>query len=722
MKIAVSGYKCLNDINQFIELNDTTIITGKNSSGKSSFSEIFEFYSVFSDAIANQNNFCNWFEIKLNFLQYPLLSIINKGIINQNIGFTIAIEDEESNIRLQLNFKNSDDGFYIILNCLLFFKAEHLLLKIQGETHEVEVGNNRFEIRKSLTGESNLKETINSFDIKISNLVSTLKSYNNSKSKTKKNIFLGGKRRRNQIWFEEQTRINFTSILKDKSRFSNYLRTKKLKELSDANYDKIIELLVNQTDFTNAISNSLIITQELIHILYRLYFLFEEDFKETNCYDLFLTITSNEDLLKTYSKIKKINNLKEKFQFRIDKKNECFFSKEETNELNEFWNKEISGFHTFLIRESNFSTNEITDFTPIIQAGFDEDRYEIHLGGLRSKFPGANEPLTAFFQNSISNSVYQGMDIKGEIWHHAALDKNNYGYHTSTLWEAYLGIQHKIRYVEYMNHLYNPNPELDLITSLVYEELGNTILKIGNSTQTKNTFTISQLNFIDKWRKLNYKQKEVFVRTFDLIKRDNIAINTLIFGITGGKTIVFNTNENNNDIEIFLQSRYLERTNLTDEGLGHISLIGIILEITLQITSSLYSENPNNEITIILNEPEKYLHPDLCKWLIKIVYYFNIIDTIPIGKINVRPPFIKYIIETHSEYLIRNFQQQIASLKEFEEFNTITINYFEKQIEKNSSSIRQIYFENDGSLSDEFGSGFLDETELIIRNILNSRK
>ena len=720
MKIAVSGYKCLNDINQFIELNDTTIITGKNSSGKSSFSEIFEFYSIFSDAIANQNNFCNWFEIKLNFLQYPLLSKMHKGIINQNIGFTIAIQDDERNFRLQLNFKNSDDGFYIILNCLLLFKAENLLLKIQGETHEVEVGNNRFERRKSLTGASNLNETINSFDIKISNLISTLKSY--KKSKAKKNIFIGGKTRQNQIWFEEQARINFTSILKDKSRFSKYLRSKKITELSDANYDIIIELLDDQTDFSIAISNSLIITQELIPILYRLYFLFEIDFKENNCYDLFLTITSNEDLLKTFSGIKKNNNLREKFQFRMDKKNECFFSKEETNELNEFWNNEISRFHTFLIRESNFSSNEITDFTPTIQAGFDEDRYEIHLGGLRSKFPGANEPLTAFFQNSISNSVYSGKDINGEIWHHAALDKTKYGFHTSTLWEAYLGIQHKIRYEEYMNHLYNPDPELDLITSLIYEELGNTMIKIANSSQTKNTFTISQLNFTDKWKTLNYRQKEVFVRTFELIKRNNIVINNLIFGITNGKTIVFNTNEANNDIDIFLECKHLERTNLNDEGLGHVSLIGIILEITLQITSSLYSENSNNKITIILNEPEKYLHPDLCKWLIKIVYYFNIIDSIPNGQISVRPPFIKYIIETHSEYLIRNFQQQIASLSEFELFNTITINYFEKNIENNSSVIRQIYFENDGSLSDDFGSGFLDETELIIRNILNSRK
>ena len=58
--------------------------------------------------------------------------------------------------------------------------------------------------------------------------------------------------------------------------------------------------------------------------------------------------------------------------------------------------------------------------------------------------------------------------------------------------------------------------------------------------------------------------------------------------------------------------------------------------------------------------------------------------------------FIKYIIETHSEYLIRNFQQQIASLKEFEEFNTITINYFEKQIEKNllENSIESLVNDN----------------------------
>jgi predicted ATPase len=128
-------------------------------------------------------------------------------------------------------------------------------------------------------------------------------------------------------------------------------------------------------------------------------------------------------------------------------------------------------------------------------------------------------------------------------------------------------------------------------------------------------------------------------------------------------------------------------------------------------------------LNVILVEPERFLHPNLNSSLVELISFLNEFPKGNISILKALPLKINILIETHSEYLIRSFQSKTARNKENNYVhNTLTINYLSKNKLKNSTSIRQIYIDNDGSLSDEFGSGFLDETELIIRNILNSRK
>ena len=76
---------------------------------------------------------------------------------------------------------------------------------------------------------------------------------------------------------------------------------------------------------------------------------------------------------------------------------------------------------------------------------------------------------------------------------------------------------------------------------------------------------------------------------------------------------------------------------------------------------------------------------------------------------------IHFIIETHSEYLIRKLQVMVADKENALIPNDVSLNYVEKD-EEGISHNRQINVLEDGRLSEPFGPGFFDEaTDLSMR-------
>ena len=69
---------------------------------------------------------------------------------------------------------------------------------------------------------------------------------------------------------------------------------------------------------------------------------------------------------------------------------------------------------------------------------------------------------------------------------------------------------------------------------------------------------------------------------------------------------------------------------------------------------------------------------------------------------------IHFIIETHSEYLIRKLQVMVADKENALSPNDVSLNYVEKD-ENGTSHNRQIKIQEDGFLGDSFGPGFFDE-------------
>lgn len=145
---------------------------------------------------------------------------------------------------------------------------------------------------------------------------------------------------------------------------------------------------------------------------------------------------------------------------------------------------------------------------------------------------------------------------------------------------------------------------------------------------------------------------------------------------------------------------------LADLGYGFTQIAALIL---------LFGLNENK--IAILEEPESNLHPKLQSLIADLLteqvystddyYYFNdekqIHDTYQVNK---SPQFI---VETHSEYMIRKFQYLVAKGEMKKE--DIVIYYFHdpNNVPTGEPQVKKIEILEDGSLSGDFGTGFFDE-------------
>lgn len=162
--------------------------------------------------------------------------------------------------------------------------------------------------------------------------------------------------------------------------------------------------------------------------------------------------------------------------------------------------------------------------------------------------------------------------------------------------------------------------------------------------------------------------------------------------------------------EIFVK-RNGENVLLADLGFGFTQLVPIILKIA--VTTKRKEDNsdpffPYPGSIFLLEEPESNLHPSYQSKLAELILDAS------------RSFNIQFIIETHSEYLIRNFQYLTAT--KTIPSNATKIYYFHQpgteDFEK--SPYREIEILKDGRLSNEFGEGFFDEIPRLLAFLYNS--
>jgi len=151
---------------------------------------------------------------------------------------------------------------------------------------------------------------------------------------------------------------------------------------------------------------------------------------------------------------------------------------------------------------------------------------------------------------------------------------------------------------------------------------------------------------------------------------------------------------------ISLKSEKGEWENLSDKGYGSSQLVTLIFGIVA------YSNLNENKTILVVQEPETNLHPDFAANLAEVfqdaVKLFN----------------ATFIIETHSEYLVRKYQLLIAESKMNPDEISINNILSKKDARREEEMeyyhrINKIKINENGQLSDEFGKGFYD----ISRNL-----
>lgn len=157
-----------------------------------------------------------------------------------------------------------------------------------------------------------------------------------------------------------------------------------------------------------------------------------------------------------------------------------------------------------------------------------------------------------------------------------------------------------------------------------------------------------------------------------------------------------------------------KKTALADVGFGYSQLIPIILKLATMTASidqadgvfnpgehqnNMYNfkEYKENKI-LIIEEPEANLHPNLQSKLADMLV--TTIETYP---------YINFIIETHSEYLIRKLQFLTASKKVGTDKSIIYYFNADKYVTADEPKVKPIEIKENGSLSHTFGPGFYDE-------------
>ena len=128
---------------------------------------------------------------------------------------------------------------------------------------------------------------------------------------------------------------------------------------------------------------------------------------------------------------------------------------------------------------------------------------------------------------------------------------------------------------------------------------------------------------------------------------------------------------------------------LADEGFGITKIIGLLIYIEWAILKTYGRFG----YTIAIEEPENHLHPKYQSMLAEIFA-----EAYEKYKIH-------FIVETHSEYLIRRSQVFVAANRDKKNWdNPFTVYYLPKDGVPYAMEYR-----HDGRFSNEFGPGFFDE-------------
>ena len=133
-----------------------------------------------------------------------------------------------------------------------------------------------------------------------------------------------------------------------------------------------------------------------------------------------------------------------------------------------------------------------------------------------------------------------------------------------------------------------------------------------------------------------------------------------------------------------------EAVDLADKGMGSIQMTVLLLRI-----STLIRMHKGRNLTVLLEEPEQNLHPALQSKITEMLYEVH-------NKFG-----FQFVVETHSEYLVRNSQVIVG--KNYDSDEKLETNPFRIYYMPKNGVPYPIGYTSTGRLTEKFEPGFYDE-------------
>ena len=177
------------------------------------------------------------------------------------------------------------------------------------------------------------------------------------------------------------------------------------------------------------------------------------------------------------------------------------------------------------------------------------------------------------------------------------------------------------------------------------------------------------------------------------LKEFNIGVSLKVIPYKGDNYSLVIFDEENPEITSDKRKGYPGGIDLADKGMGSIQIVILLLRI-----ATLIRKYKGQHLTILLEEPEQNLHPALQSKLAELLDEVgNTYD-------------LRFVIETHSEYLVRH-TQVLAAKKIYEE--GISLSEVNKSVKvyyiSQERGIVDMLFLDNAKFQDSFDEGFFDQ-------------